>query len=72
MPEVPDNPDRPCTECGERSWVRYAKRKPEHYPDSSDVIKHFFACENCTADGFAYHENGHIQYSAALRHATKK
>lgn len=67
MAEVPDNPDRPCTACGTRDWRKYEEKKPTNYPDASDVVKHFFACTKCNADGFAYAEGGHIRFTGKLR-----
>lgn len=67
MTEVPADPDRECSSCGNRSWRKFTERKPSDYPDDSDVIKHYFVCTECDASGFIYEENGHLQYTAALR-----
>jgi len=67
MSTVPDNPDRPCSNCGNRSWNKYLSREPTSYPDHSEVVKHFYSCTGCNSDGFIFAENGVHTYSGKLR-----
>lgn len=67
MAEVPDNPDRPCSNCGNREWNKFLSRRPTHYPEQSDVVKHYYSCTECNAEGFIYEENGSLQFTSSLR-----
>lgn len=67
MAEIPDNPDKPCSNCGNRSWNNYLSRKPTNYPDHSEVTKHYFACTECNSSGYIFEENGVLTYTGSLR-----
>lgn len=67
MADVPENPDRPCSNCGTRDWDKFLSRTPTDYPDSSDVVKHYFTCTECGAEAFVYEENGSLQFTGNLR-----
>lgn len=67
MTDVPDDPDRECSDCQNRNWNQYLSRQPTHYSDNSEVMKHYYTCTECGNDGFIYEENGVLTYTGNLR-----
>lgn len=62
-----ENPDEPCNNCDETDWKKFEERKPSDYPDQSDVIKHYFICQNCRGHGYIFETGGNLNYTGELR-----